>query len=113
MRCNRDSGCYTIAKSTYPKLQGEANGAISSAQSDINSIIDSLGGLTIPNDYLGNKVKKKIDEIDKAFSSNVNELSTIKGKLDTFVTAKIKEHENHYNAWKKQEEERKKQENNN
>ena len=108
MGCNRDSGCYTLAKSTYPKLQSDANGAITAAKNDINSVIQNLQGVYVPGDYLGNKVKVKIDELCKGFDGNISELSTISGGINTFVSGKITEHENHYNDWKRREEEKKK-----
>ena len=110
MSCNRDSGCLNIARSIYPGLKGEIDSSISNVNNQVEEILGELSSLTIPEDYLGNKVKMKLDEICSGFETDKSELSAAKANINAFIDGKIQEHYSHYNEWqrlqKKMEEEK-------
>ena len=100
MACGKDQGCLRIANSTYPGLQAEINGSINTITNNINEIMSVLNSLSIPDDYLGSKVKTRVNSICSSLSSDEGEVSSISGNINSFVSSKIKEHQEHYNMWK-------------
>ena len=108
MGCNKDEGCLNIANNVYPGLQGEINGSISSITNNVNEIISGLSGLSIPDDYLGEKVKSQVDSICGSLTSDVGEISSLSGSINNFVGSKIEEHQEHYRNWLAQQEWQKK-----
>lgn len=100
MGCNRDSGCYRIANETYPRLKENIDASIQTINNRLTDDITTLDGLVIPEDYLGVKVKEKLEEITSLFASDIDDLTKTKTNLDTFISEKIKEHKNHYDSWK-------------
>lgn len=101
MSCNRDSGCLNIARSIYPGLKGEINSSISSVNNQVDGIIGNLSSLAIPDDYLGNKVKSKLEEICTGFETDKSELNSAKANVNAFIDSKIKEHYGHYYEWQR------------
>ena len=104
MGCNRDSGCLKLYSVTYPNLESEINTSISSADGEINEIISELSNLYVPDDYLGNKVQNRLQEICNSFSEDSDKLKTEKNKINSFINTKIEEHRQHYNSWQKAQE---------
>ena len=100
MACGKNAGCLRIATSVYPGLQGEINSSISKISSSINEIISGLNGLSIPDDYLGAKVKSRVSAICSSLGSDASEVSALGGKINGFVGNKIQEHNEHYRTWK-------------
>ena len=100
MACSKDAGCLRIATSIYPGLQGEINASISKISSSISEIISGLNGLSIPDDYLGAKVKSRVSAICSSLGSDASEVGAIGGKINGFVGNKIQEHNEHYREWK-------------
>ncbi len=97
MACSRDSGCLTIAKRIYPELQSKINNSTNTVKTGMNEIIEVLDELFIPQDYLGTRVKEKIDEICEDLGNDVN--------INDFIVSKIKEHKKHYELWHEKQEE--------
>ena len=112
MGCNKDSGCLKIANNTYPGLKSEIDGSMTSIKGQLESIVDELNGLTIPDDYLGSKVKAQISSICGNFSSDMDSITAEKNSIDIFIGKKIIEHQKHYNAWKFQQQQMQQQMNN-
>ena len=100
MGCNKDSGCLNIAESVYPGLKSEIDGSMTSINGQLESIVDELNGLSVPDDYLGSKVKAQLGTICGNFSSDMESITAEKNSIDTFIGQKIIEHKKHYNAWK-------------
>ena len=100
MACGKNAGCLRIATSVYPGLQGEINSSISKISSSINEIISGLNGLSIPDDYLGTKVKSRVSAICSGLGSDASEVGALGGKINGFVGNKIQEHNEHYRTWK-------------
>lgn len=99
MACNRNQTCLSLANK-YPPLQGEIASAISSIQSKVEEIIGALDGVSIPNDYLGAKVKSSINSISSSLNSDISKLATAGKQINSFAESKMKEHKKHYEAWK-------------
>ena len=108
MGCNKDSGCLTIANSTYPGLQEEINGGVNTITSSIDEITSELNALTIPEDYLGKKVKRELESICSNLSNDQSNIVATSGNIGRFIGTKVEEHRNHYNSWKRAQEELKK-----
>lgn len=104
MACGKNEECLNIANNIYPNLQSEINSSINTITSSVNEIISGLSSLTIPDDYLGTKVKSRIITICSNLSSDIGEISSINGSINSFVSEKIKEHQKHYEEWKKEQE---------
>ena len=101
MACNKDSGCLTIADSTYPGLRGDINSSISGINSELSGIIDGLSGMTIPDDYLGSKVKAQLQSISSSLTADMGNVKAEGASINGFITGKIAEHRKHYDDWKK------------
>lgn len=110
MGCNRDDGCLNIARNTYPNLLSGIDNSTLFINNQINDVIEELNSLIIPNDYLGNKVKEKLDEINENLNNDVSELNTFKNNINSFIEKKIKEHEKHYIDWQNMQEKKDNQE---
>ena len=108
MGCNKDSGCLTIANSTYPGLQSTINSSIKTITTGLTEITSELNTLTIPEDYLGKKVKRELESICSSLSSDQSNIVATSGNIGRFIGTKVEEHRNHYNSWKRAQEELKK-----
>lgn len=102
MACNKDSHCKTIADN-YPSLLAPVEDSISKITGSISEISGGLGGLSIPDDYLGTKVKSRVQRICAYFEANSRQVSMLGSKISNFVSEKITEHNKHYNDWVEQE----------
>jgi len=111
MGCNRDSNCYTIARKVYPELKTDISDSIDKTSVELNEIVDELNTLKIPEDYLGEKVKEKIDEMKDYFTSDISDLKLFDNAIERFINEKINEHEEHYQNWKITQEKKKEEEN--
>ena len=110
MGCNRDSYCNTIANN-YASKKESINSDLTSVKSDINNICELLNSFVVPNDYVGGKVKEKLESISKNFESNSDNVTSFNSEINTFINSKIEEHHNHYQSWKLAQEELAKKEN--
>lgn len=108
MGCNKDSRCLTIANNTYPELQNEINSSIKTITSLLNDITSELNILQIPEDYLGEKVKKELELITSNLSNDQIDIASLNGNIGMFIGRKIEEHQSHYNIWKNDQEQLKK-----
>lgn len=99
MSCGKDAGCLTIYKTIYPNLKTEISGSISKINGTVNGIIGSLNGLSVPDDYLGSKVKSRLSSITQGLSGDLSSLDGAKGAIEGFIDQKIPEHQKHYNDW--------------
>ena len=104
MSCNRDDGCLKIAESTYPSLQSEINTSVNSINTELSDVVSSLQSLTIPDDYLGEKVKDRITSITASLGDDQSSVDAINSELDSFISEKITEHTEHYNEWLQEQE---------
>ena len=99
MQCNKDDKCLTIYKIYYPEWQKSIGGYVASANNVLTNILDPLGGLVIPNDYLGEKVKSQIQDLCRNFKNDSinlgNEGKIISNKINDFISI----HQNHYRTW--------------
>ena len=89
MSCNKDSGCKELYSVTYPNLRSNINNGFNEVSKDASEVEKEIKKLYIPDDYLGNKLQTKIDELLSTEQSNVN----------THIDEKIEEHQNHYNDY--------------
>ena len=108
MACSKDQGCLTIANSIYPGLQSEINSSIKTITTALSDITSELSTLTIPEDYLGKKVKEELESITNNLNSDQSNVVATSGNIGMFIGKKVEEHRNHYNAWKKAQDELKK-----
>lgn len=108
MACSKDQGCLTIANSIYPGLQSEINSSVKTITTGLNEITTELNTLTIPDDYLGEKVKKELESITSNLNNDQSNIVATSGNIGMFIGRKVEEHRNHYNAWKKAQDELKK-----
>ena len=104
MACNKDSGCLKIANSTYPGLKTEIDSSSTAITDNIQSVIDELSALSVPDDYLGEKVSSRLKTICTELTSDIASVKTMNSSIDGFIDEKITEHTNHYNAWKREQE---------
>lgn len=96
MACNRDEGCYNIYTNIYPNAQESIDGSIGNIKSEITEISTTLGELVIPEDYLGEKVKRKVEEIQTFLEKDLSDLDTEKTAIDGFIEKQIAIHKKHY-----------------
>lgn len=104
MSCNKDSSCLNLSRTTYPSLKDDIVTSFQSANKEVNKLIDTIQCVHVPDDYLGDKVKSKIDTLLDGFYNDIDSLNTEQTNVKTFILAKIDEHEQHYQDWKKQQE---------
>ena len=100
MSCNQDEGCKNIYSVIYPSYKSSIDSSIDELSNSVLEVSNVLKELYIPDDYLGNKIQTKIDELYKKFNSSIEELSTEKANIDTFIDDKVIVHKYHYNTWK-------------
>lgn len=108
MACSKNQDCLRIATDIYPGLQGEIDGSIQTIVSSLNDITGELSTLTVPGDYLGNKVREKLETIISSLDSDKSNVEAAKGNIDTFIGEKVEEHLEHYDSWEREQEELKK-----
>ena len=99
MGCNRNYGCQKLANTVYPNLKTEVGKDITKAKSEIEEIVNTLKGLSIPEDYLGEKISTRLNEICSDFNSDAGELDSTKASINSFIDTKIVEHNIHYQKW--------------
>ncbi len=99
MGCNRNRDCKEIYETTYPTLRGYVNSGIDSINKYASETVTRLQGLYIPDDYLGNKLKDKIEELNTKLNTDLDSLSSGKDSVDSFVDRMIEEHRQHYKDW--------------
>ena len=93
MACdNGKEGCKNIVNNIYPRLSSEVNSAISAINSGLSEIGSSLGGLSIPDDYLGSKVKDRIQKINNLINEDMSDVKMESSNIRTFISEKTEEH---------------------
>lgn len=108
MSCNRDSNCLNIAND-YVTKKSSINSSLNSMKTNIETVGTSLNNIESPSDYLGNKVKEKIEIISSNLSNSVDNITSFNNNINTFINNKEIEHRNHYNSWKKAQEAKEKE----
>lgn len=104
MSCNKDSSCLNLSRTTYPSLKDDIVTSFQSANKEVSKVIDTIQSIQVPDDYLGSKVAPKLEALLNNFNNDIDSLNTEKTNVKTFILAKIDEHEQHYQDWKKQQE---------
>ena len=104
MSCSRDSGCKIIAERTYPSLKDEINSEFETISSDVMDVLNELSGLVIPDDYLGSRVKDRLNKIGANLSNDAMKVKSAKSDVNTFIDARINEHTIHYQEWEAEQE---------
>ena len=100
MACDGSSkDCETIYNKTYPKLIKAVDTSLNGVSSGISDIASSLSSLSVPDDYLGRKVKRELDNLTKDFANDEELVKAEKTSVDGFVDGKIKEHKAHRKAY--------------
>ena len=99
MSCNRDSGCKELYSVKYPSYKSDIDSQINDVNNKVMEVEDLLNELYIPGDYLGTKIKTKIEELCTELNNNIEELSSEKTNIDSFIDDKINDHKTHYNTW--------------
>ena len=99
MSCNKDSGCKELYSVTYPNLRSNINNGFNEVSKDASEVEKEINKLYIPDDYLGNKLQTKIDELLLNLNTNLELLSTEQSNVNTHIDEKIEEHQNHYNDY--------------
>lgn len=99
--------CREIYQNIYPRLQNEISSSISQVNNGIDSIIDGLSALVIPDDYLGAKVKDRVQSIVQSFDSDKVVLKGEEGKISQHIALNIAKHKQHYSDYLKSLEEKK------
>ena len=105
MGCNKNEDCLRLANSVYPGYQGEINNEVSKITSELDNVISELNSLSVPDDYLGVKVKNSLTSIITDFNSDKQNVIGVSGNINTFIGRKKEEHQKHYNDWKRVQEE--------
>ena len=104
MSCNRNEKCRVIANN-YNSRKNSIDSNCSNMKNNVSMISRSLNFFDIPDDYIGNKVKSKIEEITKNLKSSSDGIDAFKQNIDSFIDEKESEHNNHYWSWKKKQDE--------
>ena len=98
--CNGSSEtCETIANVTYPKLIEKIDESLDSISGDIKKISGDLSDLSVPDDYLGAKVRRELDKLIKNFDEDLALSTKEKGSVDSYVSKRIAEHKKHRADW--------------
>lgn len=103
MTCNGEN-CLSIAND-YSVKKGSVNSSLNNMKSDITSASDTLNTLNVPEDYIGNKVKTKLETVFNDLSASADRVSAYNNEVSSFVDQKVAEHQTHYRAWKQRQEE--------
>lgn len=94
--------CKEIVDVIYPEKRGEIMSAIGSVMTDLSDIGSELGKLTVPNDYLGQKVVERLGKISESFGQNANSsVESLKGTIESYIEGKIEMHKGHCASWQK------------
>ena len=105
MSCNKDEYCKTIVDN-YKEQIGELNSGFSSIENSLNNMNSSFNSLSIPDDYLGSKVKDAISNMSKGFGELNMTISNCKKDAISFAEEKKSEHQLHYDEWLQRKEEK-------
>lgn len=100
MSCNKDEDCYRIYIKEYPSYLGTIDPAIRSIKTQIEEVETSLTGLSLPDDYLGNKIKDKLDILISDIDSDKSSISAETTAIRSHIITKRAEHKEHYEEWK-------------
>ena len=104
MGCNKNEGCKYIYSNEYPTEKSSIDSAIDEVTTQISETSTTLKELFIPDDYLGNKLKTKLEKLCLDLDTDNNNLLLEKGNIDTFINEKIEEHHRHYDDWVRNQE---------
>ena len=76
--------------STYPELQSTINSSIKTITTGLTEITNELNALTIPEDYLGQKVKRELKSICSNLSSDQSNIVAASGNIEDLLEKKLK-----------------------
>ena len=102
--------CREIYQNIYPKLQEEITSSVNNVNNGIDSIIDELSALVIPDDYLGGKVRTNVESIVNSFSSDKAAIASEQGNINQHIANNIAKHKQHYSDYLKSLEDKKDEE---
>ena len=96
MECHKNAGCFRIYHDIYPTAKESINSSINKIIESITDIESTLSELYVPDDYLGEKVKREIGKINECFDSDKKSINkaydSIKSDIDTYINV----HKQHY-----------------
>lgn len=107
--CGKDDGCLGIAEG-YAAAASSLEGAFSGLESAVSDLGSSIGSVSVPDDYLGEKIVPALGNIASGISSISGMVSGLKGGAISFARGKEQEHRQHYIAWKEEQERLRKEE---
>ena len=87
--------CKYMYETYYPTKRSSINGLGSEVVGNIDKIVGDLSALAVPEDYLGAKVKKQLEDICSSFESDKVELKSSSQLIDDLISHLIKMHKGH------------------
>ena len=102
-RCNGEN-CLSIAND-YINKKSSLNSSLNSMKENITNASDTLNSLSVPEDYIGNKVKQKLESIHNELVADAEIVGNFNKEISGFVDQKVTEHRNHYHNWRMAQEE--------
>lgn len=109
MKCSMNESCKRLSNDVLPNTKTTVNNDFNEINESIENIEIDLKGLEIPNDYIGNKLNTKLEELYESLDLNINDNTNVINDFNNYIDNEIKVHNNHYETWKKKEEEKNKE----
>ena len=96
MACNmgKGPGCKDIANK-YTIYVEDISQSVSSIKINLSKIKSELESLSVPNDYLGEKVKSRLESICSNFSSDESSIDGAFSSIESFANEKKNDHMQH------------------
>ena len=96
--CGQNEACKGYAEG-YASAKGSLEGAFGGLVSAVSNIESGMGSISIPNDYLGDKVASALDSITGGITEIQSLVDTLREQAINFADRKEKEHMEHYLKW--------------
>ncbi len=105
MKCSNNESCKILSDDILPNVETDVYFDFLEINDIINNTELSLKELTIPEDYLGYKINKELENIYKVFDKTITDNNDIDNNFSNYVDNEIKIHSEHYLNYKIAQEE--------
>lgn len=102
MSCNKDENCRNIAN-YYQNISKNVKNSYVKIYGEIGEVAEKLSMQVIPEDYLGEKIKDKLEKLKLVYEENIEIMSITEKQMMSFIDEKRIEHKKHFNEWFEQQ----------
>ncbi len=106
MKCSMNESCKRLSNDILPNAKTSVNNDFNEVNESILKIETDLKELEIPNDYIGNKLNTKLEELYESLETNISDNTDVVSDFNNYIEKEITIHNNHYENWKKKQEEK-------